>query len=96
MKDKLNLHLKTDDLGDIELLRVHAEPSPLDSTANLHLNKNYKTKVKFNELYKLVRILGAGGFGIVVHAKCRQTQRNLALKITQHSLVRLTSAARSL
>jgi serine/threonine protein kinase len=39
--------------------------------------------LKFSSLYDLKRILGAGGFGVVCYVRCRETQRNIALKITQ-------------
>lgn len=52
--------------------------------------------VKFSSLYRLVRILGAGGYGIVAEVVCLQTERRLALKITSYSPNHISSGARSL
>jgi serine/threonine protein kinase len=43
----------------------------------------FTSVIKFNELYQLEQILGAGGFGVVCQVTCKQTGRHLALKITQ-------------
>jgi serine/threonine protein kinase len=38
--------------------------------------------VRFSSLYETKRILGAGGFGVVAEAICRQTGRHIAVKVT--------------
>lgn len=55
-----------------------------------------KSVVKFNELYQLHQILGAGGFGLVCQVTCKQTQRQLALKITQLNQKSPSNAAQAL
>ena len=40
---------------------------------------------KFSDLYQFTKVMGYGGFGIVVAAKDRKTGKNVALKIVDKS-----------
>jgi len=44
----------------------------------------------------LQRILGAGGFGVVCEAICKETGRQLAIKITQYNSKQPSAAALAL
>ena len=41
-------------------------------------------QIKLCSLYKIHKILGAGGFGVVCEATCRETGRKLALKLIRY------------
>ena len=71
MKDKILSYLKVD---DITKLTFELKRDP-DVEVAPGVKAPESPSVRFNQLYELKGILGAGGFGFVLHCVCQETSR---------------------
>ena len=81
LKGKIRQYLQVDDLQELVLIPRDIDQNG-DETSLERTNSN-NFVVKFSTLYEFKRILGVGGFGVVCQVKCKETMRELAVKITQ-------------
>ena len=70
---------KVEDIRELELRPAGEESEEEeDLTPTANKRKQYK---KLNELYDIISVVGAGGFGIVIACRDRYTNKKFALKI---------------
>jgi serine/threonine protein kinase len=62
---------------------LYDEDKSSDGDEDTDVTPKAKASLKFSQLFEPLRILGSGGFGVVVACKERQSGRKVALKIAQ-------------
>ena len=85
--DKFNV----EDIRELEIKPIDEDSQDEESEETPKTNKHRKT---IDELYDIISVVGAGGFGIVIACRDRSSNKKFALKITSEDHVQAAASLR--
>lgn len=78
-----------DDIRELELIPIEE-----DSADESEMTPKMKKLRKIDELYDIISVVGAGGFGIVIACRDRSSYKKFALKVTSEDHIQAAASLR--